>query len=48
MRRYAEAAAILPVRLRTLALSLPDEVQARAEEFRLRAGTAHDGADTGG
>ncbi len=38
MRRYAEAAAILPVRLRTLALSLPDEVQARAEEFRLRAG----------
>ena len=42
MRRYAEAAAILPVRLRTLALSLPDEVQARA------GGTAHDGADTGG
>ena len=38
MRGYAEAAAILPVRLRTLALSLPDEVQARAEEFRLRAG----------
>lgn len=38
MRRYAEAAAILPVRLRTLALSLPDEVQIRAEEFRLRAG----------
>ena len=38
MRRYAEAAAILPVRLRTLALSQPDEVQVRAEEFRLRAG----------
>lgn len=38
MRRYAEAAAILPVRLRTLALSQPDEVQDRAEEFRLRAG----------
>lgn len=29
MRRYAEAAAILPVRLRTLALSQPDEVQVR-------------------
>ena len=38
MRHYAEAAAILPVRLRTLALSQPDEVQVRAEEFRLRAG----------
>lgn len=38
MRRYAEAAAILPVRLRTLALSQPDELQVRAEEFRLRAG----------
>ena len=38
MRRYAEAAAILPVRLRTMALSQPDEVQVRAEEFRLRAG----------
>ena len=38
MRRYAEAAAILPVRLRTLALSQPDEVQVQAEEFRLRAG----------
>lgn len=38
MRRYAEAAAILPVRLRTLALSQPDEVRVRAEEFRLRAG----------
>lgn len=38
MRRYAEAAAILPVRLRTLVLSQPDEVQVRAEEFRLRAG----------
>ena len=38
IRRYKEAAAILPVRLRALALSLPDEVQARAEEFRLRAG----------
>ena len=38
MRRYAEAAAILPVRLRTLAQSQPDEVQVRAEEFRLRAG----------
>lgn len=38
MRRYAEAAAILPVRLRTLALSQPDEIRVRAEEFRLRAG----------
>lgn len=38
IRRYKEAAAILPVRLRALALSLPDEVQVRAEEFRLRAG----------
>ena len=38
MRRYAEAAAILPVRLRTMALSQPDEVQVRAVEFRLRAG----------
>ena len=38
MRRYAEAAAILPVRLRTLALSQPEAGQVRAEEFRLRAG----------
>ena len=38
MAFIAEAAAILPVRLRTLALSQPDEVQVRAEEFRLRAG----------
>ncbi len=38
IRRYEEAAAILPLRLRKLALSLPEEQKAEAEEFRLRAG----------
>ena len=36
--RYEEAASILPLRLRRLALSLPEEEQAAAEEIRLRAG----------
>ena len=36
--RYEDAAAILPTRLRKLALALPEEQQAAAEEFRLRAG----------
>ena len=36
--RYEEAAAILPARLRKLALTLPTDQQALAEEFRLRAG----------
>lgn len=36
--RYEEAAAILPARLRKLALTLPADQQALAEEFRLRAG----------
>ena len=36
--RYQDAAAVLPVRLRELALALPEEQQAEAEEFRLRAG----------
>ena len=36
--RYQDAAAILPTRLRRLALALPPEQQAAAEEFRLRAG----------
>ena len=36
--RYQDAAAVLPVRLRKLALALPEEQQAEAEEFRLRAG----------
>ena len=35
--RYQDAAAILPTRLRRLALALPPEQQAAAEEFRLRA-----------
>lgn len=36
--RYEDAAAILPNRLRKLALALPEEQRAVAEEFRLRAG----------
>lgn len=36
--RYEDAAAILPIRLRKLALALPEEQKAVAEEFRLRAG----------
>ena len=36
--RYEDAAAILPNRLKRLALALPAEQKARAEEFRLRAG----------
>lgn len=36
--RYEDAAAILPNRLRKLALALPEEQKAVAEEFRLRAG----------
>jgi stage III sporulation protein AA len=36
--RYEEAASVLPVRLRKLALALPDQQKAVAEEFRLRAG----------
>ena len=36
--RYEEAAAILPSRLRKLALTLTDEEKAVAEELRLRAG----------
>lgn len=36
--RYEDAAAILPNRLRKLALALPEEQRAAAEEFRLRAG----------
>ena len=36
--RYEQAAAILPVRLRRLALNVAEEERERAEEFRLRAG----------
>lgn len=36
--RYEDAAAILPNRLRKLAMALPEEQRAAAEEFRLRAG----------
>ena len=36
--RYEEAASVLPVRLRKLALALPEDQKAAAEEFRLRAG----------
>jgi len=36
--RYEDAAAVLPVRLRRLALALPEAQKALAEEFRLRAG----------
>lgn len=36
--RYEEAASVLPVRLRKLAMTLPKEQRAVAEEFRLRAG----------
>ena len=38
--RYEGAAAILPLRLRKAALSLPQSEQRRAEEFRLRSGQA--------
>ena len=38
--RYDAAAAILPNRLRRMALALPEEERAMAEEFRLRAGRA--------
>ena len=38
IQRYQQAAAVLPVRLRKLALELPDTLQAKAEEIRLRAG----------
>lgn len=38
IRRYEAAAAILPLRLRKLAMALPDVQKAEAEEFRLRAG----------
>lgn len=37
IRRYEEAASILPARLRRLALALPDGQKAIGEEFRLRA-----------
>ena len=37
-RRYDEAAAFLPARLRRPALALPPETKAAAEEFRLRTG----------
>ncbi len=36
--RYEDAAAILPARLKKLALALPEAQKAVAEEFRLRAG----------
>lgn len=36
--RYEDAAAVLPLRLRKLALALPEAKKAEAEEFRLRAG----------
>ncbi len=36
--RYEDAAAVLPLRLRKLALALPEAQKADAEEFRLRAG----------
>jgi len=36
--RYEDAAAVLPVRLRKLAMTLPEEEKAVAEEFRLRSG----------
>lgn len=36
--RYEDAAAVLPLRLRKLALGLPEKKRAVAEEFRLRAG----------
>ena len=38
IRRYEEAAAILPIRLRKAALTLPPEERKTAEELRLRAG----------
>lgn len=36
--RYEEAAAVLPLRLRKAAMTLPPEERSAAEEFRLRAG----------
>lgn len=38
LMRYEQAAAILPSRLRRIAMELSEDQRARAEEFRLRAG----------
>lgn len=38
IQRYREAAAVLPVQLRKAAMTLSEEQQCRAEEFRLRVG----------
>ena len=38
IRRYREAAAVLPVQLRKAAMTLPEEQQCRAEELRMRVG----------
>lgn len=38
LMRYEQAAAILPSRLRRIAMELSEDERARAEEFRLRAG----------
>ena len=38
IRRYEQAAALLPMRWQRLARQLPDWQKARAEELRLRAG----------
>ena len=40
IRRYEQAAALLPMRWQRLARQLPDWQKARAEELRLRAGRA--------
>ena len=39
-RGYQDAAAVLPLRLRREAMTLPEERQALAEELRLRVGRA--------
>ena len=38
IRRYREAAGVLPVQLRKAAMTLPEEQQCRAEELRMRVG----------
>ena len=38
IRRYREAAAVLPVQLRKAAMTLPEDQQCRAEELRMRVG----------
>ena len=48
IRRYEQAAALLPLRWQRQARQLAPGQMALAEELRLRAGQTHDGAAAGG